>query len=255
MARHDKTVLVTNASDYAGPPAVDALAEAGFRVWVHDRRFADTAVWAAFSAAHPDAVYLPAENEAALIDAAWRAAGELDVIVSNDHYPAVQTATEHAAIDDLRQTLEALVVGPFALLQAAIPRFRRQGHGNVVVITSCRTCAPIPGAAIPDAARAASNALVKSLAIELAPYEIAVNAIAPNFLYSEAYYPRATFIDSAVGQQFVKDTVPIGRLGRPDEIGEVITFLATMRARFMTGAILDFNGGWPASKVRPTHHP
>jgi len=100
-------------------------------------------------------------------------------------------------------------------------------------------------------ARAASNALVRSLAVELAPSNISVNAIAPNFLYSEAYYPKARFVHDAAGSEFVKRSVPAGRLGRPDEIGEVIAFLATTKARFMTGAIIDFSGGWPASPPRP----
>jgi NAD(P)-dependent dehydrogenase (short-subunit alcohol dehydrogenase family) len=109
----------------------------------------------------------------------------------------------------------------------------------------------MPGGAIPDAARAGSNALVRSFAIELAPFEIAVNAIAPNFLFSEAYYPQATFIEDPRGKAYVEAAVPAKRLGRPDEIGELIRFMATTQARFLTGAIIDFAGGWPASPTRP----
>ncbi len=83
------------------------------------------------------------------------------------------------------------------------------------MVTSCRTKLPIPGGAIPDAARDAANALMRSLAIELAPFDIAVNAVAPNFLYSEAYYPRAIFIDDPKGRAFVEASVPAKRLGRP----------------------------------------
>jgi 3-oxoacyl-[acyl-carrier protein] reductase len=144
-----------------------------------------------------------------------------------------------------------LVGRPFRLMQAAIPRLRAQGGGNVVMITSCRTQLPMAGGAIPDMCRAAENALVRSLAIELAPANIAVNAIAPNFLYSEAYYPRAVFIDDPVGRAFVEASVPAGRLGEPAEVGDVVRFLATTKARFLTGAVIDFSGGWPASPVRP----
>jgi NAD(P)-dependent dehydrogenase (short-subunit alcohol dehydrogenase family) len=246
------TALVTNSTGYAGPPAVDALGEAGFRVLVHDRQFSDQAVLEQFLRLHPHAEYVRAESPAGLPGAALNVAGRLDAIVSNDHYPAVQTASEKASLEDLRNTLEVLVVEPFAMLQAAIPHLKAQGRGNVIVITSCRTHSPIPGGAIPDSARAAANAMVRSLAVELARDEIAVNAIAPNFLYSEAYYPRATFIDDPVGRAYVEATVPAQRLGRPDEIGEVIRFLATTQARFLTGAIIDFNGAWPGCQVRPT---
>lgn len=250
-AQAEPVALVTNVRDFAGPPAVDALGAAGFRVLAYDRDFSDDAIGTAFGAAHPDAEPLSAADPADLVSRAWEAAGQVDVIVSNDHFPARHVPTEDACLDVLRETLERLVVDPFALLKAAIPRFKSQGGGAVVMITSCRTQLPMPGGAIPDAARAAVNALVRSLAIELAPDDIPVNAIAPNFLYSEAYYPRADFLDDPAGRAFVEASVPAGRLGKPEEIGELISFLATTRARFLTGAVIDFAGGWPAAPRRP----
>jgi len=247
-----KAALVTNASDYAGPPAVDALLSADFRVLVHDRTFADPDIWRKYSNLHPQAEYIAAENPEDLIRKAWTAANEIAVIVSNDHHPAVNVPTEMASLEALRRTLEVLVVEPFSLLKSAIPFLKAQGGGNIIMITSCRTQLPMPGGAIPDAARAAENALVRSLAIELAPFDIAINAIAPNFLYSEAYFPRALFIDDTRGKDYVASSVPAGRLGEPAEIGEIIKMLATIKGRFMTGAILDFSGAWPAAAVRPS---
>jgi NAD(P)-dependent dehydrogenase (short-subunit alcohol dehydrogenase family) len=186
-----------------------------------------------------------------LVEAAWAVTGRVDAIVSNDHFPAIHRPTVDASLDDLRQTLEKLVVGPFALVKAAIPRMRHQGGGNLVLVTSCRTKLPMHGGAIPDAARDAANALVRSFSVELAPLNIAVNAVAPNFLYSEAYYPRAIFIDHPEGRDYVRSSVPAGRLGRPEEIGELICFLASTQSRFLTGAVIDFSGGWPAAAMRP----
>ncbi|MGF6753997.1 hypothetical protein [Paraburkholderia sp. GAS42] len=85
--------LVTNSTGYAGPPAVDALGEAGFRVLVHDRQFSDQAVLEQFLRLHPHAEYVRAESPAGLPGAALNVAGRLDAIVSNDHYPAGQTAS------------------------------------------------------------------------------------------------------------------------------------------------------------------
>jgi 3-oxoacyl-[acyl-carrier protein] reductase len=249
QAERVPTALVTNASDFVGPPAVDALLGDNFRVLVGDKTFSDADAWARFSAQHPGVELIPAREPAILITTAWEMAGRIDVLISNDHHPAVREQSAAVAIDELRRTLEVLVVEPFSLVQAAIPRFKAQAGGNIVMITSCRTRLPIPGGAVPDAARAAANALVRSLAAELAPFEISVNAIAPNYLYSEAYYPRAKFIDNQAGREFVETIVPARRLGRPEEIGEVIRFLATTNARFLTGAIIDFAGGWPASPI------
>ncbi|MNT59903.1 3-oxoacyl-[acyl-carrier-protein] reductase FabG [compost metagenome] len=140
---------------------------------------------------------------------------------------------------------------PFALLQAALAKLKYQGGANIVLITSCRTLSPIAGGAVPDTARAAANALVRSLSVEFAPDNIAINAVAPNFLYSEAYYPRAIYVESPRGKAYIDAHVPIGRLGKPEEIGEIISFLATTHARFLTGAVIDFSGGWPATVPRP----
>jgi 3-oxoacyl-[acyl-carrier protein] reductase len=217
-----KIVLITNASDYAGPAAITTLTEAKFRVLVHDDAFVDGNSWLKFSSSHAEAELVSTDTPESTIEAAWQVSGRVDAIVSNDHFPAIHTPLQRASLDDLRQTLEKLVIAPFALLKAVVPRLQAQGGGNIVMVTSCRTRLPMYGGAIPDAARAAANALVRSFAVELAPMRIAINAIAPNFLYSEAYYPRAKFLDDPVGRDYVKSEVPAGRLGRPDEIGELI---------------------------------
>jgi 3-oxoacyl-[acyl-carrier protein] reductase len=72
-----------------------------------------------------------------------------------------------------------------------------------------------------------------------------VNVVAPNYLYSEAYYPRARFIDDPDGRAQIAAKVPLGRLERPEEIGELISFLASGRAPFVTSQVIDFTGWWP----------
>lgn len=245
------TALVTNALEFAGPPAVAALHEAGLRVVAHDRTFADPQALQRYRAAHPEVIATAAQDPAELIAAATAQGHALGVLVSNDAWPPAHGAIAQAALGDLRATLEHLLVFPFALAQAAIPALIAAGDARVVMITSNRTRLQQAGGAIPDMARAGLNALVKSLSLELAPHSIPVNAIAPNFLYSETYYPRARFIDDPAGREFVARNVPVGRLAQPEEIGEVIRFLATLRGNFMTGAILDFSGGWPAALPRP----
>ncbi|MBL8415230.1 MAG: SDR family oxidoreductase [Propionivibrio sp.] len=245
------TALITNALEFAGPPAVVALCEAGFQVITHDTAFADTTARDRYQKANPDVMVLSAQIPAEIVESAWAVAKRLDVLVSNDAYPPIHGPIVDANIDDLRATLERLVVFPFALMKAAIPRLIAQQNARVVMITSNRTRLPLPGGAIPDAARAGLNALVKSLSLELAPHGIPVNAIAPNYLYSETYFPRAKFVDDATGRAYIQGVVPVGRLARPEEIGELIHYLATMQGSFLTGSIIDFSGGWPAAQPRP----
>ena len=110
-----RTALITHVLEFAGPPAQAALLEAGFRVCVHDARFADPAARGAYAAAHPEVKVLAAQTPQALMHAFDR----LDVLVSNDAYPAISAALPAARVQDLRDTLERLVVFPFELMQAA----------------------------------------------------------------------------------------------------------------------------------------
>lgn len=249
---HRPVALVTHVTEFAGPPAAQALAADGFEVLATSAAGSGSDRRAAVAEVCPEAIALdPCPQPEALMDAVFSRWGRLDVLVSNDVHPVVHAPLESVPLEQLTATLESLVVAPFRLLQAAVPYLKRQRGGRIVMITSCRTRLPQPGGSVPDMARAAINALVRSLAIELAPYGIPVNAIAPNFLYSEAYYPRARFIDSAQGRDYIRRTVPAGRLGEPHELGELVRYLAGMRGSFHTGTVIDFAGGWPAGEPRP----
>lgn len=247
-----KHALVTNAAGFAGPPAVEALLGAGFRVFAHDASFHDATAWSRFHDGRDRLEPVLAEEPEALVDAAFRIAPEIDAIISNDHVPAPAFQPEDAPISALRDHYAVLVEAPFRLIRAALPRLRRQAAANVVMVTSNRMRLPLSGGAFPDAARAAANAMVRSLAVDCARDGVIVNAIAPNFLYSEAYYPRALFVETERGREYVRRSVPAGRLAEPEEIGEVILFLATVRTRFLTGAVVEFSGGWPFGPARPT---
>lgn len=248
--KQQRWALVSNATGFAGPPAVQALLDAGLGVLAHDEAFADTEAWRRFEQGRPGLWPIAAAEPEAVVAAALERAGDLAAIVSNDHFPAPAHRPETAPLEAMRRNYEKLVEHPFRLVRAALPALAP--GGNVVMITSNRTRLPLAGGAFPDAARAAANALVRSLAIDAAPLGVVVNAVAPNFLYSEAYYPAALFRETERGRSYVEQSVPVGRLAEPHEIGEVIAFLATMRTRFLTGAVIDFSGGWPFAPARPS---
>ena len=112
------------------------------------------------------------------------------------------------------------------------------------MITSPRAKLPVPGGSIPDAAREGANALVRSFARELAPFNIAVNAIVHELLCKRNVLSESPGSSTTLeGRAFVARIVPLGRLGRPAgrSLG-VVRFLAATNARFMTGSILDFTG-------------
>lgn len=246
-----KIALVTNVLDYVGPPAVKALLQNGYCVVAQDPAFQDTTKQESYKADNPGTIPLGLQDPENLIQHAREKFEKIDVLISNDTFPAIHGPIEEAKVEDLNATIESVLLYPFKLMQAAIPRLKKQGSGNVIMITSCRTELPLLGGAIPDIARAGANAFVKSLSLELAPFGIPVNAIAPNYLYSEAYFPKAKFIDDPVGREFISEVVPAGRLGEPEEIGELVIYLANMKGSFHTGTIIKFAGGWPAAPIRP----
>ena len=246
-----KIALVTNVLEYVGPPAVEVLIREGFVVIAHDDSFNSEKACNDYQRQNNGVITTALNDPSELINFVFEHYPTLDVIISNDAYPAIHTTIEDADIKQLSSTIEHLLFQPFQLMQAVIPRLRAQGYGNVIMITSSRTELPLRGGAIPDVARAGANALVKSLSIELAPYNIAVNAIAPNYLYSEAYFPKDKFIDDPSGREFIKQVVPAGRLGEPEEIGELVSYLANMKGAFHTGSIIKFAGGWPNAPARP----
>ena len=238
-------VLLTNVTQYTGPGALGALVRDGHTVACHDAAFADPAARATFDAEHAAAYALHGQGPDAVhaeVIARW---GVPDAVVSNDVHPITKNGIEAIPLEDLRATFEAVVVFPVHLAQLVLPAMKGRGSGAFVFVTSAREARPEPGFAVPTALRAATTAFAKALAKEAAPFGIQANVVGPNYLESEMYYPRARFVDDPAGREAIARTVPFGRLGRPEEVGELIAFLASGRSPFTTGQVIHFAGGWP----------
>jgi len=138
-----------------------------------------------------------------------------------------------------------VLVFPVQLAQLLLPQMKARKSGSFVFVTSARPLRPEPGFAVPTSIRAGATAFALSLSREVAGFGIQVNVVAPNYLYSEMYYPRARFVDDPAGRELIAATVPMGRLGTPEEIGELIAFLVSGRSSFVTGQVIYFTGGWP----------
>ncbi len=239
-----RNIVLTNVTQYCGPGALEQLIKSGASVLCHDPSFADCASRENFEREH-SVVALGAQTPEEIFAESIRQAGTVDAIVSNDVYPITRNDIEAIPLEDWRATFEAVVLFPIRLTQAFLPSFKARRSGAFVFVTSARETRPEPGFAVPTSLRAATTAFAKALAKEAAPFGVQANVVAPNYLYSEMYYPRARFIDDPAGRASIAEKVPFGRLGQPEEAGALIAFFASGASPFTTGQVVYFTGGWP----------
>lgn len=240
---HGQTALVTNVTAFCGLPSAQALAAAGATVLCHDRSFAEPGSRAEFQRAHPTLVALAAQTPAEIVTAVEAQNGALHVLVNNDAHPADRAPIEVATAAALRAAFEDLAVFPFTMCGAVVPLMKRFKSGRIVFIGSAAPLRGLANYAVYCAARGAANSLAKSLAQELARHNIPVNMVAANFVESPNYFPRALLEDAEARAKILRQ-VPLGRLGRPEEVAALVVFLASGKSDFMTGQVLPIAGGW-----------
>lgn len=208
----------------------------------HDRAFADPEARAAFQRDHRDLHISGTIDPDALI-AEIEDAAPLDVLVNNDFFPALRAAIDTATADDLRRTLEDLVVAPFRFAGAAAKAMKQRRKGKILFVTSAAPLRGLPNYSMYATGRGAANALALSLAQELAAFNIQVNAIAPNYVESPSYFPPDLIANPEAMKRFT-EKVPLKRLGKPEEVAATVAFFASPQSSFITGHVLPIAGGW-----------
>lgn len=240
-----RTVLVSHVTQYAGPGVVATLLRQGCRVIAHDPSFAEASARARHAAEHPGVECLAAQHPEAIVAELAAREDWPHAVVCNDVHPNTPRPFDEIDPAEACRSFEALYLFPLALAQGLVPAMRARGSGSIVFVTSARALRPEPGFALATSVRAATTTLALAVAREVAADGIQVNVVAPNYLYSEMYYPRAVYIDSPVGRAEIAQRVPLGRLGTPEELGELVSFLVSGRCGFVTGQVIPFTGGWP----------
>jgi 3-oxoacyl-[acyl-carrier protein] reductase len=165
--------------------------------------------------------------------------GELDTLVNN---AGIWTFLEMGKMEEAvyRETVAVNVDGVFFAINAVVPAMKERGRGWIINVTST---AGVRGEAFHShyaASKGALHSLTKSLAVELAPYGIRVNAVAPGWVDTDMSAP--SFSDPAFKEK-VRQTIPLRRIPPAEDIAGPILFLASDLARHVTGEILDVNGG------------
>ena len=244
MRLEGKTALVTGAGSGIGKCIAETYAREGARVAVVDvneeaaktaaRGIGNTAIALRCDVTNKDEFVGVVEETVA-------AFGTLDILVNNAGATHVNKPMLEIDEDEFDRIYAVNVKGVFFGCQAVVPLFRLRGGGVIINIGSTAGLRPRPGLSAYNATKGAVHILTKTLAVELAPDKIRVCAIAP-VATDTPLLP--SFLGPAPGQRekFIA-TVPLGRLAKPEDIANAALFLASADAQFVTGNIVEVDGG------------
>ena len=243
MTLSGKKALVTGAAGGIGQAIVKALTDAGAAIAATDIQLEGIPCDAAIpgdltDSAHCDA--LPAK--------ACEALGGLDIVINNAGVIRRGVITD-STDDDYVQSMAVNVEAPFRICRAAIPILAANGGGAIVNVSSCWGVRPGPNHPLYCMSKAALASMTQCLGHDHAHQGIRVNAVCPNEVDTPMLRSgfSARGIDPEKAIDDLNRSVPLGHIAQPEEIADVVLFLASDQSRYMCGALVEVNGGKPVT--------
>ncbi len=238
-----RTAAVAGGAAGLGFGAAQALAAEGVTVAICGRdrarveeaaaRLGDTAIPLVADVSTP-------EGAIAFIDDAEEALGQVDILVANAGGPPAGTFAS-TPLEAYLPALQLNLLSTVAMCQAAVPAMADRGWGRVVAITSASVRQPIPTLILSNTARAGVTGFLKTLALEVAARGVTVNSVQPGIHATERF--RQLYGDDEDSAAAVAENIPVGAVGRAEDFGQVVAFLCSSSARFVTGSALPVDGG------------
>jgi 3-oxoacyl-[acyl-carrier protein] reductase len=256
-----KVAIVGASSKGLGKASALALAREGARVTVCARTEADLERTAdeVRNQTHADVLAVAADLGTAdgiqsVVEATLQRFGGVDILVANAGGPPPGKFME-LGDDDWKQAFELVTLTFVRFVRAVVPHMRANGWGRIVAIQSTSVKEPIGRLDLSNGIRPGLAGLMKAIMPDLARDRITINLVLPGTFLTERIHPALTDGSASIDETLAAElaptaaAIPLGRIGEPSELGDLVAFLASERASYITGAVYQVDGGKTSSNV------
>lgn len=234
-----REAVVVGGASGIGRAVAHGLAADGYRVTVADRN-TDGARTVAAELGDPHTsttVEVTDETSVQTLFEQFGPTRQLDAVITTAGFSGVGLITE-LPVEEFRAVVDVCLTGSFVVMKHAAPALR--DGGALVLLSSLNARQPAAAMSAYCAAKAGLSMLTQVAALELAPRGIRVNAVAPGFVHTPLTEPAA--LVPGVVDEYVENT-PLGRVGTPQDVADAVVFLCSPNTSWLTGEVLDLNGG------------
>jgi NAD(P)-dependent dehydrogenase (short-subunit alcohol dehydrogenase family) len=246
MKFQDKTIIITGGSSGIGAATAQLFSQQGARVYVLDKK--------KLAYQCQNIIYVPCDvSDSKQVKTAilmiQQKVSAIDYLFCNAGVHLFATI-ENSSIEAMHQVIGSNLFGTIYCLQQVLPIMKKQKFGAIVLMASDQAFIAKEQCAIYGASKAAIAQLAKSTALDYAVYGIRVNCVCPGTIDTPMYqrviqqFQETTQLSEQVIRENVADRLPLKRVGKPEEVASVVDFLCSDAAAFMTGALVNIDGGY-----------
>ncbi|MEN9917451.1 MAG: putative oxidoreductase short-chain dehydrogenase/reductase family protein [Pseudomonadota bacterium] len=243
----NKTIIITGGSSGIGAATVALFSHAGANVYILDKKKLTEVI-------SPSIYYLQcdvsrADEVKSAIGSILQKTPTIDYLFCNAGIHLFANI-EESSYEAIQKVLATNLLGTIYCLQQVLPKMKHQGFGSIVLMASDQAFIAKEQCAIYGASKAAIAQLAKSTALDYAQYGIRVNCVCPGTIDTPMYqtvlkqFQQKTGLSRSSIQDQVAERLPMKRVGKPEEVAKVVSFLCSDAASFMTGALVNIDGGY-----------